>query len=341
MSYSPAFQSVLDKCTALSESGKSLGEIQACFYDNVKALGPYERLNNLYRIRTKRSDPKEKSRLQFFKMNRMQEEFWKTKTNRDLVLKMRQGGVTTFSCLIALDKALWEDGTHSAIMAHVRDNVKKFFRISKTAFLCFQKDWGWAYPVTQKIDNVNELQINETGSELIVCTEAKGLTLDFLHISEACFVDDDRISESLEAVPYSGWVIMESTPNVAAGKFYDLWDLCERGEQCVFTAHFFPPWFQYPEPEDLPVLIFPPDFKLTDAEEVLVKQHNLTNEYILWRRMKISESGGNLGEYRKKYPEDSATAFLSGSNSVFSVETLAALWKSERLPAFVGDLVSE
>lgn len=339
MGYTPKFAESIAKVEAAIAQDASELEIQNLFKAEMLALGPYERLNNLYRIRPKRPVPGETSRMQFFRMNKMQEDYWKNRTNRDLILKMRQGGVTTFSCLVGLDKALWEPGTHSAILAHVRDNVKKFFRISKTAFTQFQKDWGNFYPVTNTRDNVSELGIKETGSELIVCTESKGLTLDFLHISEAAFVEDSRISESIESVPLSCQIIMETTPDTASGMFYDLWDLYHKGDPCLYKAHFYPWWFQYPEEEDLPHLIPTKDFKLTDKEQVLVNQHELTNNHIMWRRLKISESGGDEGEFLRKYPEDPMTCFLSGSNSVFSAETLAALWKNERVPSFVGDII--
>lgn len=339
MSYTPKFAASLKKIEEATQLGASDGEVQNLFQTEMQALGPYERLNNLYRIRPKRPIPGEPSRMQFFRMNKMQDHYWHNRTNRDLILKMRQGGVTTFSCLVGLDKALWEPGTHSAIMAHVRDNVKKFFRISKTAFLQFQKDWGMFYPVTNTRDNVSELGIKETGSELIVCTESKGLTLDFLHISEAAFVEESRISESVESVPLSCQIIMETTPNVASGMFYDLWDgYYKDPEQALYKAHFYPWWWQYPEEEDIPHLVPSSNFKLTDKEKVLSETHDLTTAQILWRRLKISESGGDEGEFLRKYPEDPMTCFLSGSNSVFSAETLAALWKNERIPAFIGDI---
>lgn len=338
MSFTPAFQKVYDTLQVLIADSAPDDVIQNYFIDSCRALGAYERLNNLYRIRPKRPIPGEPSRLQFFKMNAMQQEFWKNHTNRDLITKMRQGGVTTLSCLIGLDKALWEPGTHSAVMAHVRDNVKKFFRITKTAFKQFQKDWGAFYPVTNTVDNVSELHIKETGSELIVCTESKGLTLDFLHVSEAAFVEDSRISESVESVPLSCWVIMETTPDTASGMFYDLWDLYYKGDECMYKAHFFPWWFQYPEKEDLHLFKPSANFKLTDKEQILMSEHQLSVEHIIWRRLKITESGGDEGEFLRKYPEDPLTCFLSGSNSVFAPDALAAMWKNERIPAFVGDL---
>lgn len=338
MSFTPAFQAILTQCQKLNESKEPQSKIREYFYQSVSQLTPFERINNLYRIRPKRPVVGQASRLQFFSANLAQSTFWKNHTNRDLILKMRQGGVTTFSCLIALDLCLWNFGVNTAIMAHVRDNVQKFFRITKTAFTQFQKDWGDLYPVRNAIDNVSELQIAETGSFLSVCTEAKGLTLDFLHISEAAFIEDARISESLEAVPLSGWVIMETTPDTASGYFYDLWTASSENPLASFKNHFFPWWYHYPEPEDYPRLTALPDFSYTEKEEMLVKTHDLTKEHIIWRRLKISEAGGDEGEFMRKYPEDPTTCFLSGSRSVFSADVISSLWRQKRKPAFLGDL---
>lgn len=338
MSYTPKFQAVVDQLPQIVRDGYE-ADLRKFFMDQMVALGPYERLNNLYRIRPKRPVPGESSRIKFFEMNKMQDHFYQHRTNRDMILKMRQGGVTTMGRLIALDYSLFTPGVQTAIMAHVKDNVKQFFKDTKLAFRWFQKDWGQFHPVNSDVDNVNELRIKELGSSLLVCTEAKGLTLDFLHVSEAAFVEDSRISESIEAVPLSGWVILETTPDTASGMFYDMWELQEKGEPCTFKGHFYPWWFHYPEVEDIPALKAAPDFRYSEKEEVMVAEHGLTREHILWRRLKLSECGGDEGEFNRKYPEDAMTCFLSGSRSIFSSEILASLWKSERAPAFVGDLV--
>lgn len=339
MSYTPKFQKVIDHLNSLIESGASDNEIQSYFRESCLALGPYERINNLYRIRPKRPVPGERSRLTFFRMNKMQDLYWAQKTNRDLILKMRQGGITTMSCLIALDKSLWEEGANSGIMADTLPHVKEYFTITKRAFKCFQKDWGAFYPVTEDVDNVNTLKIKETGSSLLVCTNARGLTLDFLHIAEAAFIDDQAIQDSVEAVPLSGTVILETTADTASGLFYDLWDQSAKNSSALYKPHFFEWWLRYPEEEDQEFIRVDPSFRMTDEERVLAEQHDLKPEHILWRRLKISECKGDVGEFLRKYPEDPMTCFLSGASSVFPPDVLAVLFKNERAPAFIGDLI--
>lgn len=340
MQYTPRFQEILDKLDKLIQADTPIESIQEFFRETVKALPAEERLNNLYRIRPKDPIPGETSRYAQFKFNRMQADYHKNHTHRDLILKMRQGGVTTYSCILALDMALWSPNTSSAIMAHVLPRVKDIFKIIKNAFIQFQKDWGSFYPVHTRFDNANELVIAETGSTLRVCTETKGLTLDLLHLSEACFIPDDRIIESIESVPESGRIIMESTPNGVSGLFYEMWQMWFNGETCAYKGHFYPWWYHYPEEQNKHLFKPTANFKPTEKEEMLMETNNLSIEQIVWRRKKVSESGGDESHFSNQYPEDAQTCFLSGANNVFPNEVLITLWRNQRNPSFCGDLVS-
>jgi hypothetical protein len=339
MAYSKPFQEVLDEIEKMSSNKEDILVIREHFRKEMLRLGPKERINNLYMIRPKRAIPGRRARYLAFRMNKMQEHYWDNRTNRDSILKMRQGGTTTLSCIIALDMCLFGLGTNAAIMAEVLPNVKKYFRITKNAFTQFQNDWGDLYPVTNTIDNAFELLIGETGSLLMVCTETKGLTLDFLHISEAAFVQEKRILESLESVPLSGHVIMESTPDGASGLFFKSWDsFLKRPDNSMFTGHFYPWWWQYPEVEDIDCLKRPKEVVYTDKEEDLINTFELDETHILFRRLKISESGDSEAEFLKKYPEDPVTCFLSGASSIFSADIVRSLWIHNSDPAFKGDL---
>ena len=108
----------------------------------------------------------------------------------------------------------------------------------------------------------------------------------------------------------SGRIIMESTPNTASGMFYDIWMENEQGNKTMYKNHFFPWWFQYPEEGDLDRIDFPKDFIYSDEEALLVKAHDLTKDHIMWRRLKISESGNDKSEFLRKYPEDPMTCFF-------------------------------
>ena len=338
MSFTLKFQAVIDELNRLSTKGEPIEVLRDYFREQMVAIGPKERINNLYKVRPKRAVPGERTRYVSFRMNKMQEDLWEHLTNRDSVLKMRQGGLTTFSCIIALDMCLWNMGNNACIMAHVLPNVKKYFRITKNAFTQFQKDWGELYPVHNTVDNVSELHIAETGSILMVATETKGLTLDFLHIAEAAFVEDARIEESIESVPLSGHVIMESTADGASGIFYGHWNtFLTDPEKALFECHFYPWWWLYPEEEDVPYLKRPKELVLDEIEENLKNKNDLSEDQIIFRRNKIAESGSE-GEFTKKYPEDPITCFLSGAHSVFDADTVRTFWMNSKDASFRGDL---
>lgn len=339
MSFTPKFQEVLDRIDELAAHKEPISVIRDYFREAMISLGPLERINNLYKVRPKRAVPGERARYVSFRMNPVQQHYWENRTNRDSVLKMRQVGLTTLSCLIGLDQCLFSLGTNACIMAHVLPNVKKYFRITKNAFNQFSNDWGDLYPVTNTVDNVSELHIAETGSIMMVATETKGLTLDFLHIAEAAFVEDSRIEESIESVPLSGHVVMESTPDGASGIFYEHWNsFLTSPDSSLFTCHFYPWWWQYPEKEDIPYLKRPKELVLTDKEEHLKDKYELNDNHIIWRRNKISESGNSEAEFLKKYPEDPITCFLSGAHSVFDSDVVRTLWMNSVDAPFKGDL---
>jgi len=347
VSYTPKFQLVLDELDKMASEKKPLSVLREFFRTKMVELGPKERLNNHYKIRPKRAIPGERSRYVSFRFNKVQDNYWTNRTHRDSILKMRQVGTTTLSCIMGLDMCLFNHGHNACIMAHVLSNVKKYFRITKNAFTQFQKDWGHLYPVHNTVDNVSELHIGETGSIMMVATETKGLTLDFLHIAEAAFVEDDRIQESIESVPLTGYVILESTPDGAAGMFYDIWDAyLKQDADSLYTCHFYEWWEHYPEAEDKEVIDYykhklkkDKNFSLTDKEENLQRKYNLTEDHIVFRRLKISEAGGSESEFFRKYPEDPITCFLSGANSVFSADVVRHLWINSTEPAFKGDII--
>src|SRR4030042_112728 len=110
MSYTPKFQQFLKELNILTDKNLPIEEIREFFKKSMIEIGPYERINNLYKVRPKRPVPGERTRYVSFRMNKMQEEFWHNKTNRDTILKMRQGGTTTLSCIMALDMCIFGGG---------------------------------------------------------------------------------------------------------------------------------------------------------------------------------------------------------------------------------------
>src|SRR5688572_15034326 len=106
--YTPRFLAVHTQLTeslqqegAISDEGTIAPEIRAWWRDAMLMLGHEERIRNLYRVRHKLQNS-----AAFFVPNKPQEKYLATRKGRDIILKIRQVGFTTLSCVRALDYAL-------------------------------------------------------------------------------------------------------------------------------------------------------------------------------------------------------------------------------------------
>jgi hypothetical protein len=254
-------------------------------------------------------------RLVPLRYNRVQRHYVAHRTNRDLVLKARQRGLSTVIQSLIFQQATTKTIT-SLTLAHDDDSTQALRRISER----FYDEFPAPFPKPLRdLSNATITTYPDTGSECIVATAGKktagrSLTISLAHLSEVAFWNDaERVMTGLlEAIPASGQVIVESTPNGAQGWFY---------EECVkalkgrgrFTLHFYPWWWG----EDFQIPLTPSDEDMvySDEEQELVTRHALTPEQIKWRRMKADELGH---KFKQEYPEDPSTCFLTSGSSVFT-----------------------
>lgn len=339
MKYTPKFKKILDKIDKLVEADVPQEQIQETFKEEVLKLSKKERIQNLYKIRPKAAIPGKQERLMQFKLLPFQEHWFDNKAKKNLVLKMRQGGATTLFCLYQLDEALWNRQVNTVLMAHMVLNVKLYFRIIKGIFQQFQKDWGDLYPISAKYDNANELVINETESSCRVAMDAKGLTIDILHISEAAFIDDVKIEEALECVSSEGEVILETTANGVSGYFYNMWQNIAQGRLTSFKTFFYPWWWRYPEEGWVAPQV--DNFVLTPQEQALMDREKLTLRHMIWKRIKLGDIRGSESRFATLYPEDSETCFLLGTDYYFDQMAVIETMRNTREPSFYGDLILE
>jgi len=108
-------------------------------------------------------------------------------------------------------------------------------------------------------------------------------------------------------------VVLESTPNGAAGAFYEEW---QKADETGFTKHFFPWWYEesYREKELIANLLQP-----TLEEIELMEQHGLDVRQIAWRR-KQWKALRNLAA--QEYAEDASSCFLASGECVFDLEAV-------------------
>ena len=334
MSHTQKFTEAIQRISdAMSIQGTEHAE--RLFKEEMIALGWEERIKNLYRVKDKIS-----GKFRFFTPNSEQLEFLKNKKNRDIILKSRQIGFTTLMCIYAYDRGLW-DGWATGIMAHKLEKVKLIFDIVKNANDYFKKDWGHLYLPAEEHNNTTRISWSDLKSSITVAFDFQSNTLNFLHISEAAFIEGSRLTNSMQAVPENGEIVLESTPNGRGGTFYKLWQLHKsQKEFSPFKGHFFP-WFKH-YPEDATLWDSTTDIEWNDTELNLMTQYELNTTHLAWRRWKINEScEGSPEIFEVQYPSDDISCFLSGECNVFSSSVLRYQESHITDPIHIGFLKSE
>lgn len=235
---------------------QSIAELDAC-------LASWEwRIfsGQLYKITTKGDDaPEDEPEIAVpFIPNAPQRELLADLHNRNDILKARQMGFSTLIEILGLDQALFNRDQEVVVIAHTKDAATKLYRKK----VCFAYDNLPPY-VRDMIPTAERSQtqmVFANGSSIEVTSSARGGTPHFLHISEfgkiaAKFPEKatEITTGSMQGVPKSGFIFIESTAEGQAGAFYDLTKRAEAlrasGKpllQTEFRFHFFG-WFQMPE----------------------------------------------------------------------------------------------
>jgi hypothetical protein len=251
-------------------------------------------------------------RLRRLVLNRAQKDLETTSTQRNIVLKARQLGVTTYVAARFFVNCITREGTLSVQVAHDQRSAEEIFRIVHRLLENLPEALRQGALVTSRA-NVRQIVFPVLDSEYRVETAAdpnagRGLTIHNLHCSEVARWPRD-VSETLAslraAVPPDGEIFLESTPSGAGGKFYDEW---QRASQTGYTRHFYPWWWDANYRRKIEVV------KFTEEEIELIRRHGLDPGQIAFRR----EMRANYrNRAREEYAEDPESCFLASGDCVF------------------------
>ncbi len=180
--------------------------------------------------------------------NRAQREFARRCGRRNIVLKARQLGITTYVAARFFIATITRPGTLSVQVAHDRESAEEIFRIVHR-FLEHLPERSRRGALATSRDNVGQIVFPHLDSEYRVESAAdecagRGLTIHNLHCSEVARWPRDAaatLASLRAAVPNHGEIVLESTPSGAGGVFYDEW---QRAEEAGYVKHFFPWWFE-------------------------------------------------------------------------------------------------
>ena len=248
--------------------------------------------------------------------NRAQREYERRRGQRNIVLKARQMGISSWVAGRFFLKTITRPGTLTVQVAHNRMAAEQIFRIVHRFYEQLPEGLReGALRVSRA--NTGQLIFPGLDSEYRVESAAdgnagRGMTIQNLHCSEVARWDGDG-SEVLAglraALAPGGELVLESTPNGAYGCFYEEW---RRAEETGAVRHFLPWWMEavyrgFPVPEE----------KWTEEERALVVEHGLTPQQIGYRRGLVG------GLSAQEFAEDPEACFLVSGSCVFDVDAIA------------------
>jgi hypothetical protein len=202
-----------------------------------------------------------------------------------------------------------------------------------------RKTWkqndNWVYIKIRKIGNrklEKFLDITVSGKDHLYCLPyaLTHNTINHLVATEVAYWKRDPetlLAQAKEAIPSSGTMDLESTPNGMGGYFFEEWQRA-KDPLAEFRQHFYPWWAQEEYKADYlreqkyqignSVIDFE-DKPVTDEEMKMVKEFAWTMKQIAWKRGKVISL---RKRFEEKYPENPATCWLTTGDLFFDKDIL-------------------
>ncbi len=263
-----------------------------------------------------------------FVLNEIQKLYVKKLTNRDVIVKGRQVGMTTLLLALDIYRFLTMPGVNVKVMCQSKqDNGPKnkiiaelaahFERLEKVGLkIDFKKDnkgdWELASGATLKVDVAGASPKSAEKS-------SRGDAVHVLHCTEMAYWDlaGDTWNGLSKCVPekeLGSFIVLECTPNGASGMFYEIFKNAHEGRN-EYCAQFFP-WYlqkEYRTPLE-------PGESIVPADALEAK---LEPEQIKWyRRQKVGEKGHLVVQ---EYPSDPDSCFLGQGRGFFDTSKILGM----------------
>lgn len=237
---------------------------------------------------------------------------------RNIILKARQLGMTTYIAARFFIETITRPGTLTVQVAHDQCSAEDIFRMVHRFQENLPEELRQGALRTSRA-NVRQLVWPALDSEYRVESAAdpnagRGTTIRNLHCSEVARWSRDG-AEALRslraAVPPQGQVAMESTPQGAGGPFYEEW---QHADETGYVRHFLPWWLE--KGYRVPGV---GAGELSEDERELMEKHGLDDEQIVFRRGLRAEHRQMMAQ---EYAESAEECFLASGDCVFDVEKI-------------------
>lgn len=283
-----------------------------------------------------------------FTPNVAQTEYYKESRPKDIILKARQLGFTTFKMVHDLDSCLFKKNFSAGCIAHNDNSAKDIFRnkikfayqsISPASVGLLEKI-GYKLPVP--LTDKNGMYVFSNGSSIGVSTGYRGDTLQSLHVSELGKIAKkfpDRAQEiKTGAFPAASGgnstITIESTAEGRAGMFYEycatakkLNDLGQDPHVKQFKFHFFP-WWKDPKyvadgGVDIPEVLLAYFDQLENKFNV-----KLTDNQKCWYSLTWADQGDKM---KQEYPSTPDEAFEQAIEGAYYANQFRDIYKEGRI----------
>jgi len=260
--------------------------------------------------------------------NAMQMEFERRRGQRNIVLKARQLGMTTWVAARFFLKTITHPGTLTLEVAHTQEAAEEIFRIVHRFVDRLPEPMRTGALKTGQ-SNVRQIVFPKMDAEYRVVSAAdrnagRGLTVQNLHCSELARWPGDA-AETLAglraAMAPDGEIVLESTPLGVGGCFHEEW---LKADETGMVRHFFPWWM-----EERYRARAVNEASLTEEERGLIEKYELDLKQIGYRRQIRANFRGLA---RQEYAEDAESCFLTSGECVFELAAVEARMKTAPEP---------
>jgi len=258
--------------------------------------------------------------MDWLRVNAVQREFERRRGERNIVLKARQMGLTTWSAARFFLKTITRPGTLTLEVAHTQEAAEEIFQIVHRFMEWLPEELRDGVLRTSRA-SARQIVFPAIDSQYLVVSAGeknagRGLTVQNLHCSELARWPGDaaeRLAGLQAALAPGAEVILESTPEGVGGCFYEEW---QKAHETGTVQHFFPWWM-----EERYKSVAALDTSLTEEERRLRAAHGLTLEQIGFRRKLKANFRGLAAQ---EFAEDAASCFLASGESIFEQSAIEA-----------------
>jgi len=265
---------------------------------------------------------------------------------RAIILKARRVGMSSYIDGLATMHCVGRAQAHAMIVAHLKDVADKgLFRVPRDLAVslndklpgsCDVRARSIVFPHT---DGASNLDIATAGS----VGAGRGLTLTFLHLSEAASYPGQgsfvSILPAVSKAPDTA-IALESTAQGRTGigeTFYEYWNGAHApGSKWNGYTPIFLSWLDDPasnrperEAEDAPATDF--------EKELMGKPFNATLSQIAWMRMVLEgECRGSELMFNQEYPHSADVAFVATGDPAFTQAEIRYAMSTKKTPLMKG-----